>query len=267
MMSIINLFVTLLVAGTAFAAPHRGHAGFHRKRSSSGKKGAAYNDISLVSIVAGNGGVTWAYNWDMRPGGSLPPNVEYVPMLWGAESTSGWSSAVDSALSSGSQYLLGFNEPDHPEQANMSPEDAASAYKQYMTPYADRAKLVSPAITNSNNPGQGLDWMRTFLQACTDCQQSVMAIHWYGGADGADDFKQHVTQCIDLANQNGMNEVWITEFAATGDANSQVQFLQDVIPWLESQQGVGRYAYFMVSQGLLVSGNSLSSIGQAYLSP
>ncbi|KAL2012049.1 hypothetical protein VTN00DRAFT_4767 [Thermoascus crustaceus] len=267
-MSLKNFFVTLLAATAALAAPHKGHADFHKKRDSSGKKGAAYNDISLVSLLTGaGGGVTWAYNWDSKPGGTLPPGVEYVPMLWGSRSFDGWDDAVNTALSSGSKYLLGFNEPDNAQQAMMSPQDAAMSFKQYMTPYADRAKLVSPAITNSQNPGEGLDWMRSFLQACTDCQQSVMAVHWYGGTNGAEDFKQHIQQCIDLANQNGMNEVWVTEFAATGDPMGQAQFLRDVIPWLESQPAVGRYAYFMVAEGMLISGGALSAIGEAYLSP
>jgi hypothetical protein len=57
----------------------------------------------------------------------------------------------------------------------------------------------------------------------------------------------------------------LTEFAATGNVTSQVQFLQQAIQWLNSQDAVERYAYFMAGDDSLLSGNTLSTIGQAYI--
>ncbi|KAJ9229247.1 CAZyme family GH128 [Paecilomyces variotii] len=265
MVSFSALFVSGLMATVALAAPHQAHQHLHAKRNAtSAKKGAAYNEASLLAALTG---VSWAYNWNMEPDGTLPPGVEYVPMLWGPKMYSGWSAAADSALSSGSKYLLGFNEPDVASQANMSPSQAASDYKQYMTPYAGNATLVSPAVSNSGSAGQGLDWMKSFLSECTDCQISALAVHWYADASLTDYFKQFVNQAIELANQNNIQEVWITEFQATGDDASQVQFLTEILPWLDSQAGVGRYSYFMCSNSvLLTAANVLSQIGQAYMS-
>lgn len=263
MVSFRALFVSGLMATAALAAPHQAHQHQHAKRSTT-KKGAAYNEASLVSALTG---VSWAYNWNMEPDGTLPNGVEYIPMLWGPKMYSGWSDAANSALSSGSKYLMGFNEPDVASQANLSPSQAASDYKQYMTPYANQATLVSPAVSNSGSSGQGLDWMKSFLSECSDCKVSALAVHWYADASLTDYFKQFVNQAIDLANQNNIPEVWITEFQATGDDTSQVQFLTEIIPWLESQQGVGRYSYFMCSDSvLLTAANVLSDIGKAYMS-
>jgi hypothetical protein len=71
-----------------------------------------------------------------------------------------------------------FNEPDNSGQAAMSPQVAAAAWKQYMQPFAGKAKLVSPAITNAAAPN-GEAWMDSFLQACSGCTIDAIAIHIY----------------------------------------------------------------------------------------
>jgi hypothetical protein len=63
-----------------------------------------------------------------------------------------WEANANAAIAAGSKYLLAFNEPDLSSQANMSPSQAAASYKKYMMPFAGKAKLVSPAITNGGAP-------------------------------------------------------------------------------------------------------------------
>lgn len=62
--------------------------------------------------------------------------------------------------------------------------------------------------------------------------------------------------------------IWITEFQCYGDDSQQAAFLNDVIPWLDSQDYVERYAYFGVFPDYLLNdaGNALSEAGQAYTS-
>jgi hypothetical protein len=260
MVSFSHLFVAATMATTALAAPHRAHEFFHKKRATSSKMGAAYNDASVIATLTG---AAWAYDWNYSPDGTVPEGVEYCPMLWGSKMFNGWQSAVQTAIAGGSKCILGFNEPDLPAQANMAPVDAMNAYKQYITPFKDQATLVTPAVTNSGSAGQGLDWMDKYLTACAGtCGQTAMAIHWYGPAD-INSFQQYVNQAIALARKHGIFKVWMTEFAATTDAASQAQFLQQAIPWLNSQDAVERYAYFMAGDGTLLNGNALSTIGQA----
>jgi hypothetical protein len=64
----------------------------------------------------------------------------------------------------------------------MSPQQAATAWKQYMQPFAGRVKLVSPAITNGAPPNMGTGWMDQFLKACTGCTIDVIAFHIYDSA-------------------------------------------------------------------------------------
>ncbi|KAJ5779289.1 Glycoside hydrolase superfamily [Penicillium paradoxum] len=264
MVSFTKLFTASLVATSAIAAPTQ------VKRSSSSKRGAAYNDISTVSALAGSGAVSWAYNWAGSLSGLLPSNVEYVPMLWGSKDFGGWVTTLETALSSGSSYILGFNEPDMPSQASMSPSDAANYYKRYITPFSGKAKLISPAVTSSTETGLGLSWFESFIGMCSSCGISGLAVHWYG--ESADQFKSFVTKAIDTANKHGLSEVWITEFALNADVNGSsnmaitTSFLNEVIPWLDNQPGVTRYSYFMCAEKYLLSGSTLNEAGHAYIS-
>ncbi|KAJ5476264.1 hypothetical protein N7475_001993 [Penicillium sp. IBT 31633x] len=264
MVSFTKLFTAGLVATSALAAPTQ------VKRASSNKRGAAYNDISAVSALAGNGAITWAYNWAGSLYGLLPANVEYIPMLWGARDFGGWVASIETALSSGSNYILGFNEPDMPSQANMSPADAADYYMTYITPFSGKAKLISPAVTSSTETGLGLSWFESFIGNCGSCGITGLAVHWYG--ESADQFKNFVTQAMDTVSRHGLSELWITEFALNADVNGSsdmattTSFLNEVIPWLDQQTGVTRYSYFMCADKYLLSGSTLNEAGHAYTS-
>ncbi|PKX95536.1 glycoside hydrolase family 128 protein [Aspergillus novofumigatus IBT 16806] len=252
MVSFKNLLTAGLLASSAVAAPH-GHQHRHVEKRSSTKRGAAYNDVSAVQALGSDGSISWAYDWNMLASGTLPSGVEFVPMLWGSKMFGGWLSAIETALASGSTYILGFNEPDNSGQSAIG-----------------KAKLVSPGVTNSGSAGQGLDWMNNFLQSCTDCGISALAVHWYGNS--AEEFKVFVNQAISFASEKGLESVWITEFAlnndiSTGASSSESeQFLSEVLPWLDSQPMVARYAYFMCANNYLISGSDLTSTGHIYVS-
>ncbi|EXJ91398.1 hypothetical protein A1O1_04510 [Capronia coronata CBS 617.96] len=237
--------------------------------SSGSKKGLSYNDASLTSAFAGTG-ISWAYNWGASPDGSILAGAEYVPLLWGESSISSWSSAVQSAISSGSKHVLSFNEPDLSSQSNMDPATAAKLHIANVAPLSGQVSIGSPAITNGagSNPAMGTTWLQQFFDACEgQCNIDFVAFHWYAEASNVDYFKSHVQDVIDTAAKNGVSKVWLTEFGATGSDSDVASFLSQVVPWLDSQAAVERYAYFMCSDGILVNGNSVSSpVGQAYVS-
>lgn len=230
--------------------------------SGSGKRGLAYNAVSDTTCFSSYSKVTWAYNWDSEAGGDLASNFNYVPLLWGT--TNGhadvWNERATAAIANGATHLMSFNEPDMPEQANMSPEAAASAYKEYMMPFAGKALLGAPAVTNGGG-SMGLNWLSAFMDACDGCQIDFVSIHWYDSFSNTAYFKEHVQNATDVSGK----PVWVTEFAPTDGSSSDISsFLEDVMPWMDSQDFVERYSYFMASNGKLLSGTEPSDFGMTY---
>ena len=244
--------------------------------SGGGKRGLAYNSSS-PSLDAFNsfGPVTWAYNWNSNPSPGAGQNL-YVPTLFSdaPDHTGSWESDVKSATSgSGTSYLMAFNEPDQPApQANMPVGKAVAAFRQYMSPKAsDNVKLGSPSVSNgvgiSPATGQplGLDWLKPFLEQCSDCPISFINVHWYGCTDGCpveNDVQAFKTQMQDSIKVAGDRPIWITEFQHLGA--DQDKFMDAVLPWLDSQEKVEKYAYFMDVDGILAQGNGVSALGQKY---
>lgn len=70
---------------------------------------------------------------------------------------------------------MSFNEPDESSQSNLSPADAATAYMTYMQPFASKAKLGSPAVSNGGGT-MGLSWLSSFMTACSGCQIDFVSI-------------------------------------------------------------------------------------------
>jgi len=247
-------------SASSSAAPSSTSASSYGSGQNSGsKRGVAYNDAKLTDCLTSSSKISWGYNWGSSPAGL--EHVKFVPTLWGTDSlyTDSWSKNAESAIESGSTHLFSFNEPDHSAQSNMSPESAASAWKQYMEPFAGKAQLCSPSVTNGGG-SMGLNWLKSFLESCSDCTIDCLNIHWYDSAENVEYFKKHVNDAADLAPGK---PVFVSEFAATGD---QEKFLETVMPWMDSNDAVSGYAYFMASDGVLVSGNEKSSLGQVYAS-
>ncbi|PKS06975.1 hypothetical protein jhhlp_005572 [Lomentospora prolificans] len=234
---------------------------------SGGKRGYAYNDANLVNNLASAGTRgSWAYNWDSASNG-LANGVEFVPMLWGdrPDHTNRWASNIEKSLNDGATHILSFNEPDHAAQANLSPEAAAAAHVKYINPYAGRARIGAPAITNSNLDGEGTRWLKKFVSACetAGCKFDFCVAHWYSPADQAQSLIDHLNEVHSICNNK---PVWLTEFAPLGNDQQNAEFLNNNLNRLDNELSyLERYSYFMVSVGSLMSSTtSLSTLGQAF---
>lgn len=87
----------------------------------------------------------------------------------------------------------------------MTPQAAVDAYRTYMNPYAGRAYLGAPAVTNGP---KGLPWLKEFLKLCTGCHIDFIPIHWYDKATNVPYFKSYIGQAKEAA---GSLNIWITE--------------------------------------------------------
>jgi hypothetical protein len=248
-------------AAPAASAPAASAPSYSGGSGSGIKGGVAYETTNQVQPFIGQPRIGWCYNWNANPG-SLSGNIEYIPTLWGLDNAhlGSWVDAGNAAISKGATAVVGFNEPDHKEQANLDAGQAASAYKQYITSnFQGKAKLVSPSVTNGPAP-MGLDYLSRFMSACSDCGIQAVNIHWYDSSNNVAYFKSHIQNAYDQFKL----PIWLTEFGTT-DGNDQA-FLAEVLPWLDSQPFVERYAYFMAKEGVLLSGGALSAAGKTYAS-
>lgn len=223
----------------------------------------------------------------------MPSGWEFYANIWGSGGIENLASKL-----SGSPKLIGFNEPDSTTQANIGVSEAISLYQQYLTPLKSAGKiseLGTPAVTNSQNAGEGLNYLSSFVSGCTGCDLDFAVVHWY--AESLDDFKNHVTQ----AHQMTGLPVNVAEFAYTyaeclpyistvadssrswnsanePSADEVMTFMTSAIAWLDAQSFVSAYAWFgsmYVSEAkypALGSANSLvvealdslTSLGSAY---
>lgn len=236
------------------------------------KRGIVYSDASSTTPFDDSTAMGWAYNWLSSPG-SIDDKWEFVPMLHSGDAafTASWEADWKSALGKGSKNFLAFNEPDISTQANMSPDQCKEDYITYMNPIktADSsARLGAPAVTNGQNAAKtlGLDFLGSFMQSCgSSCQIDFVPIHWYSAllSTTVDDFKTHLQSAHTLTNK----PVWVTEFGLTGSSDADIQsFMEAVLPWMDSQDWVERYSYYMAGDGYLLSGTQLSSYGSTYVS-
>ncbi|KAJ3472461.1 hypothetical protein NLG97_g10970 [Lecanicillium saksenae] len=248
-----------------------------------GKRGLCYNNNNpsknavYANMFKGYSKISWAYDWGY-PSWDLDTFFEFVPMLWGKPSGAApdWTAAVQTA---GTKSILGFNEPDltYGGSSNMLPADAAAGYASYMEPFRGQVQVGTPNVLWNNDVGSSSGgaynsrvWTRYFLGNCTACHFDYAAIHYYQDCEpagraqdtGPDWFKGNVTHAWDTLRL----PLWITEFQCYGSEDQQVRFLQKVMPWLDAQAYVARYAYFGTFPDLLINhdGTALSALGQAY---
>jgi len=160
----------------------------------------AYNELDLTES-------TWWYSWSA----DRPPliNQEYVPI----KQNSGWPSQKNLLAVKNATHLLGFNEPDRPDQANATVASAINGWPDLM---ATGLRLGSPAIADN------LNWLYSFMDECDkrNFRVDFVAIHAYwGGAGGAYnvltngkvDVNKWYNRLKDIHIRTG-RPLWITEW-------------------------------------------------------
>lgn len=207
---------------------------------------AAHFQLYQPFIEAGK--ITWLFNWEVWVPDSLPAQIEWIPCV----RTPANVKDVDPFLSDiiqnrgfKSSALLGFNEPEIPEQANMTVEQAIELWKQVVLPAKAKFnfRLGSPGM--SSDVGRSKPWLNSFLSQLGG-QDGIdfLVVHWYGPS-----FNDMRAFLEDMHSTYGL-PVWVNEFACTrmGNGEATVQeveaFIREALPWLDSCPWVERYAYF-----------------------
>jgi hypothetical protein len=267
------VFALLLVACSGDDASSSDNGGENTAVSSTPgcKRGVAWAGQELTANGLSQG-LSWWYNWGARARPSSI-GVAFEPMIWGE----GFDAAQMSEDVLGeSQFLLGFNEPNFFEQANLSASEAAQLWPQLQQIAAGEGLgLVSPAVNfcgddqaktgpcHDTNP---IDYLTEFFAACQGCQVDHVAVHWYN-CDGAS-----LQWYLGEFKRFG-RPIWLTEFACAygGDTSvaGQEQYMREAVPLLEADADVFRYAWFsgapIPEAQLLTEQGELTPLGEVYV--
>lgn len=195
--------------------------------------------------------ISWDYNWgnkvdvDEVANYFDQHNVDFCPMCWNA----GYSeSTIRNFVKAhpNTKYLLGFNEPNLKDQANMTPSKAAESWPKVVSLAKDLGlKLVSPAMNYGTVSGYGdpLKWLDEFFKKenCGLETVDAIAIHCYMQYPSA---AQWFVEQFEKYNK----PIWLTEFCAWEDVPDvawQKAYCIEMLNYLERQKSVERYAWFI----------------------
>jgi len=245
------------------------------------KRGVAYGHHSQADMAALSAGVSFWYNWafvpdeDLADGSYFDLEVEYVPMIWGANVN---LDAANRDIPAGAHSLLGFNEPNFGSQANMSAHAAADLWPE-LEDIADARglDLVSPAVNFCGGDCQNtdpFDYLDDFFAACDGCRVDAIAMHIYVGCNpDGDNHAEWLINHVETYKTRFALPLWLTEFACDSAQNEteQLGFLEDAVEYLENEPRIARYAWFagradnVPHVDLLGADGELTALGQRYV--
>lgn len=211
------------------------------------KRGVSFNYQFVEDVEALAPGTSWSYNW--RPSRSevfdevtAKYQVDFCPMAWNSINEEVLREYI--GRHPDCEYLLGFNEPNLVDQANMTPEEAAERWPAVKQVADDlNLKMVSPAMNYGTLEGyhDPILWLDEFFELIPLSDVEVIAIHCYMPSATA------LKYFVEMFKKYG-KPIWLTEFCAWDGAitpQSQLQHMSDVFNYLESCDIVERYAWFI----------------------
>ncbi|MFF3438488.1 sigma-70 family RNA polymerase sigma factor [Streptosporangium sp. NPDC002721] len=214
---------------------------------SSPRKGVGVWKMPGLSSAFAKSGASWYYTWSTRREGVTGPRADgFVPMIWGSGSVTPENLAQ--ARSAG-PYLLAFNEPDLPQQANMSVEEALTHWPKLMS--AGRV-LSSPSVAfGADTPGGWLDRFMTGAKE-RDYRVDFIALHWYGADFRTQPAVSQLKSYVQNVYKRYRKPIWLTEYALIDFSNGtryasdaqQAAFVTASTRMLATLPYVRRYAWF-----------------------
>ncbi|MCJ1470860.1 hypothetical protein MMC07_009507 [Pseudocyphellaria aurata] len=190
-----------------------------------------------------------------------------------------WLSTMKPLITSGQvKAVFASNEPDNAGQANLSPQNAANVYKQYMMPLKGLgAGLGTPAVTNGVGT-TGLNYLENFVNSCQGCTFDFINVHHYvSRRDCTVDqavaaVKTHIDINIPAVQAKHtqlqglpicIGEFWITDATDAEGAD----YLRKLLPYLDNHPNVACYqAFGGLWKGHFINqaGNGLTLSGSVY---
>src|SRR5687768_4452476 len=105
----ISIFLT--IAGLALVPPADARGQVLSSKRGLGDVGANYSNLQAT-------GAGWYYTWGTGVANPGNFDAQHIPMIWGGTPSQSTINNIKSRP--GVEWLLGFNEPERPDQANMT---------------------------------------------------------------------------------------------------------------------------------------------------
>lgn len=264
-------------------------------RALPGKKGASFVDKhkSKIPVVR----PYWYYSWSTNPPSLsveetkmkqsidvLRPTtvIKFLPMFWSYYPNT-YADRIQEVLAQRPSVIMGFNEPDKRDQANIPVDMALAAWPILEEAIAKEGMaaeifLVSPSCANPLGP-----WMQTFMEKVNKkkMQVDIIGVHHYG-APNVIAFQERMRT---VYKSYGGRPLLITEMGVA-DWNAKsiednrysparvLEFMEMVLPWMEAQEWIIGYAWFPfqvdnvhgTSSALFDLENELTPLGRYYQS-
>ncbi len=220
-------------------------------------------------------GFAWYYNWSIGPLEDLdstPERSAFVPMTWGHDDAT--SQNLTFAKATEAAALLGFNEPDHQDQANMTVEQALELWPQLEN---TGMRLGSPAPSQDGVLGDN-SWLGRFMAGAGSKGLDVdfIAVHYYSADKNVDEFKHW----LEAVSAQYDKPVWVTEWALADWANpsrfsavEQAEFARAGTEMMDDLSFVERHAWFAAYEGgdgwnlhsgVLDASGALTPVGEVF---
>lgn len=212
---------------------------------------------------------TWWYSWSADQNSRT--NQEYVPI----KQNLGWPGWTEINNKQNVSHLLGFNEPNRPDQSNMTVAQALAAWPEYLK---SGLRLGSPSP--SDPFGSNGAWLYEFLDSCKARNYRVdyIAIHCYWAKSPQSWYNdlKYVHERTGLPiwitewnnGANWTNETWPTADRSYSDANAtkQLNDLKGILNVLDTASFVERYSIYNWVQDAraMILNGSLTKAGQYY---
>jgi len=211
-----------------------------------------------------------------------PEAVEFIPQVYGVPGRGrrAKETAKEPVVPKEYNTILGWNEPNLHDQADIPPKEAAVAWRKFQKKYHDRV-LVAPSTAGTNATG----WFDAFMEACKGlggCRFDYLATHHYK----VESAEKTMKTLKDYSDRYDKKPIWLTEFAVwkTHDEDKIINYIKDLLPQLENADFIYRYSWFVsrydedkdlgkvfwvspVNSLLEQNSSRLSRVGKAYNKP
>jgi hypothetical protein len=227
-------------------------------------RGSALNAVDRL-------GFDWYYNWSERPmwdSDATPEQTSWTPMLW--DETDVTATALQRVRDSGATTLLGFNEPNHAGQADLSVKQALDLWARLQT--LD-VRLGSPAATPGGTLGED-SWLGRFMAGAEErgLRVDFVAVHYYSKDGDVAKFKAF----LEAVHEQYGKPIWVTEWAMADwndldrfSPTQQADFARGAIEMLDDLPFVERHAWYSGYDKNFTSevfnlDNTLTAVGRVF---